>query len=189
MAASRVTPNMISQASMAFAALGLLAFWASAHALGLPRALALILAAVAVQGRLLCNMIDGMVAVEGGRRSPTGPFWNEAPDRVSDVALLWGLGLAAGIPALGLGAGALAVATAYLRELGRAEGMAPDFGGPMAKPQRMAALTGGSVIAAMLPPGSGSFTVLGATLWIVAAGTALTVLLRARRLLAGLGRR
>ena len=45
--------------------------------------------AVAQYG-LLANLLDGLVAVEGGRRSPTGELFNEVPDRVSDVLVLAG---------------------------------------------------------------------------------------------------
>lgn len=182
LAASRVTPNRISQASVGFAAAGFLAFWASAGVEGWARAACLVLAALAMQLRLLCNLLDGMVAIEGGKTSPTGPFWNEAPDRAADILFLAGAGIAAGQPALGLAAAALAVTTAYLRELGRAEGVAPDFSGPMAKPQRMAALTAGTLIAAVAAP----VPVLPVTLSIILAGTAVTVLRRSARLLAAL---
>src|SRR5690606_200735 len=109
------------------AMLGALAFW-GASAVGLPwQAMFLILAALSVQMRLLCNLIDGMVAVEGGKRSASGAFWNEVPDRVADLLFFWGAGVFAGQAPLGLACGALAIATAYLRELGRAEGFAPNF--------------------------------------------------------------
>lgn len=184
LAASEVTPNQISAASVLFAALGLIAFWASTGAL---TPLCLILAALCIQLRLLCNLLDGMVAIEGGKQSRTGPFWNEAPDRAADILFLWGAGLAAGFPALGLGCAALAIATAYLRELGRAEGQPADFSGPMAKQHRMAALTLGSLLAAILPIfATTGATILQATLWLILAGTAATVLRRSLRLLARL---
>jgi phosphatidylglycerophosphate synthase len=62
--------------------------------------------------RLLCNLFDGMVAIEGGRKEADGPFWNEAPDRASDILILAGAGLGAGAVGLGWAAAALAVATA-----------------------------------------------------------------------------
>jgi hypothetical protein len=71
-------------------------------------------------------------------------------------------------------AAALAIATAYIRELGRAEGFAPDFSGPMAKPHRMAVLTIRHLVAALYAP-NGRCT---ATLWIIVAGTAATILRR-----------
>ena len=185
LAASNVTPNRISQASVGFAALGFLLFWAVSATTGILQALCLILAAATVQLRLLCNLLDGMVAIEGGKSAPTGPFWNEAPDRAADALFLAGAGLAAHHPALGLAAAALAIATAYIRELGRAEGFPPDFSGPMAKPHRMAALTIGSLVAVVYAP---AWT-LQATLWIIALGTAATILRRSLRLLSNLDAR
>ena len=183
--ASRVAPNRISQASVGFAALGFLLFWAASASGPILQFLCLILAAATVQLRLLCNLLDGMVAIEGGKSAPTGPFWNEAPDRAADILFLAGAGTAAGCPALGLATAALAVATAYIRELGRAEGFPPDFSGPMAKPHRMAALTLGSVIAAFYA----TEWTLTVTLWIVALGTAATILRRSLRLLSSLNAR
>ena len=177
-----ITPNQISQASTGFAALGFACFAVVPLVPGLMQGLLLILAAATIQARLVCNLIDGMVAVEGGQGTKDGPFWNEAPDRASDLLFLLGAGLAAGNPALGATAAALALATAYVRELGRAEGFPPDFSGPMAKPQRMAALTVGTVIAAFYA----TEWVLTLTLWIVLAGTAVTILRRSLRLIAAL---
>lgn len=166
-----LTPNQISQASMAFAATGFLLYWLSTHG-GFVQFLCLILAAATLQARLVCNLIDGMVAIEGGKGAKDGPFWNEAPDRVSDLLFFAGAGLAAGQPDLGLLVAALAIATAYIRELGRAEGFPPDFSGPLAKPQRMAVLTAGTVLAALYA----TEWTLTVTLWIVIAGTAITVI-------------
>ena len=170
-----VTPNGISIAAMGFALIGGAAFWASSHWTWLA-----IIGALMCQARLLCNLFDGMVAVEGGKGTKDGPFWNEAPDRVSDLLLIGGAGLGAGVPALGFAAAALAVLTAYLRELGRAEGLPPDFGGPMAKPQRMAVLTLAGVVAVIWPP-----AVMWA-LWVIVLGAALTIALRSGRMIRAL---
>jgi phosphatidylglycerophosphate synthase len=169
-----VTPNQISQASMGCAAAGFFLYALSTQGDGFSRFLCLILAAATLQARLVCNLIDGMVAIEGGKGAKDGPFWNEAPDRVSDLLLFAGAGLAAGQPALGLLAAALAIATAYIRELGRAEGFPADFSGPLAKPQRMAVLTTGTVLAAIYA----SEWTLTVTLWIIVAGTAATIFRR-----------
>ncbi|WP_374644545.1 CDP-alcohol phosphatidyltransferase family protein [Tabrizicola sp.] len=169
-----LTPNQISQASMGFAVLGFGLYALSTHGPGVVQFLCLILAAATVQARLVCNLIDGMVAIEGGKGTKDGPFWNEAPDRVSDLLFFAGAGLAAHQPALGLLAAALAIVTAYIRELGRAEGFPPDFSGPLAKPQRMAVLTAGTVLAAFYAT---DWTLI-VTLWIIALGTAATVIRR-----------
>lgn len=172
--AREITPNQISQASMGFAAAGFFLYAFSTQGDGSTQFLCLILAAATLQARLVCNLIDGMVAIEGGKGAKDGPFWNEAPDRVSDLLFLAGAGLAANQPALGLLAASLAIATAYIRELGRAEGFPPDFSGPLAKPQRMAVLTAGTVIAAFYA----SEWTLTVTLWIIILGTAITILRR-----------
>src|SRR5439155_982956 len=107
---------------------------------------------------LLCNLLDGMVAIEGGLQSKSGDVFNEVPDRVSDALILVGAGYATA-PALGLAwAGALgsaaallAVLTAYVRALGAALGTGQDFRGPMAKPHRMAALTAACLAGAFEP--------------------------------------
>ena len=49
----------------------------------------------AQQLELLCNLLDGMVAVEGGLGGPTGPLWNELPDRIADSVFIVALGMAA----------------------------------------------------------------------------------------------
>jgi phosphatidylglycerophosphate synthase len=183
--AKGLTPNQISQASMGFAALGFLLYWLSTQGNGLVQFLCLILAAATLQARLVCNLIDGMVAIEGGKGAKDGAFWNEAPDRASDLLFFAGAGLAGSQPALGLLAAALAIATAYVRELGRAEGFPPDFSGPLAKPQRMAVLTAGTVLAALYA----THWTLTVTLWIIAIGTAATVIRRSWTLIQRLNAR
>lgn len=185
-----VTPNAISQASMGAALVASLAFVASGYVQGAVGVGALlVLGALCCQLRLLCNLFDGMVAVEAGRSAPDGPLWNELPDRVSDLLILAGVGLGIGHPALGMVAGAMAVLTAYTRELGAGLGLPPDFSGPMAKPQRMALVTGAAILAVFEPLFATSGTVLTAALWIVAIGAGLTSLRRAARIRAKLSER
>ena len=180
-----VSPNQISQLAMVFAALGFLAFALSWLAGSILAGLLLLVAAVCCQARLICNLLDGMVAVEGGKAAKDGPFWNEAPDRVSDVLFLCGAGVACGSPLLGAIAAIGALATAYMRELGRAEGLGADFSGPMAKQHRMAVLTAGAVLAAFQPlVWDGS--VLRYALGLIILGTGVTVLRRSWRIIKGL---
>lgn len=181
-----LTPNRISQGSIVFALVACVAFWkSSATGTTLTGAL-LLLAALACQLRLLCNLFDGMVAVEGGKSEPDGPFWNEAPDRAADFLILTGAGLATGQLSLGLTASALAIATAYIRELGRAEKLDADFSGPFAKPQRMALITAGAGLAALETWANGTIYALTIALWITTLGTGFTVLRRSARLIAAL---
>ena len=187
LAKAGASPNLISAASVAFAALGgaLLAL-AGMSSPGV-RAAALIAAAACVQLRLVCNLLDGMVAVEYKRGSTSGPIWNELPDRFSDALFLAGAGACAygsSHPIIGVSLGwiaaVLAVTTAYVRELGRGLGLPADFSGPMAKPQRMAALTITCLVAAFEPlwGGRGEIVLLG--LIVIVLGTALTVARRTR---------
>ena len=96
-------------------------------------------------------MLDGMVAIGRGIASPRGELYNEVPDRVADTAVLAGLGVAAGQPWLGLAAGIAAMATAYVRVLGKAMAGTSDFCGPMAKQHRMAVATALAVWCAVMP--------------------------------------
>lgn len=183
LAATAVTPNRISQASVLAAALAGGAFWLSGLAEGAGARAALLLAgALFCQLRLLCNLLDGMVAVEAGKGGPDGAFWNEVPDRVADVAILVGAGLGAGDAALGWAAASFALLTAYVRAFGGAMGMPADYRGPMAKPHRMAAITLAAAVATLEPLWGGGGAVMTAALWIVAGGAALTALRRAARL-------
>ncbi|CAN0590897.1 unnamed protein product [Ectocarpus sp. 12 AP-2014] len=180
-----VSPNTISQASMAFAALAGFGFWMSGSSNGILYVVCLVVAALGCQFRLLCNLFDGMVAVEGGRGAPDGPFWNEAPDRVADALILVGIGLGTGHAALGWAAAALAIGTAYIRELGSAQALGVDFRGPMAKPQRMALATAMALLAIFVPSVLG-WSVLTIGLWIIVLGTTVTIVRRSLSLVAAL---
>jgi phosphatidylglycerophosphate synthase len=136
--------------------------------------------ALGIQLRLLANMLDGLVAVEGGQASATGALFNELPDRVEDALLIVAAAYAAGVPELGYGATILAVTTAYIRATGGALGLPQDFVGPMAKPHRMFVLTVGAVLSALLP----ELRAMEIALWIIAAGSALTCIVRTRRIAA-----
>lgn len=189
LAATGVTPNQISIASMVFAGLAGLAFWqAGQSADAVTRAVLLIAGAAFCQLRLLCNLFDGMVAVEAGKGAPDGAFWNEFPDRVSDLVIFVGLGYGVDAPALGWAAAALAILTAYVRELGRGCGLPADFSGPMAKPQRMALVTAAALAALLSPLWDGRNELLVAALWLVAIGSAFTALRRSWRIVSALRR-
>lgn len=171
--ATKITANQVSGIGVIISLLGA---WAFVEAPGNPW---LYLAgALAIQLRLLCNMLDGLVAVEGGRKSAYGPLYNEVPDRIEDSVFLAAFGFAAGLLWLGLTAALLAAITAYVRALGGTFGFAQDFRGPMAKPHRMAALTLGSIAALIEALWQGTHWALIVTLWLVTVGTALTIVRR-----------
>jgi phosphatidylglycerophosphate synthase len=169
-----ITPDQISLLGVGFAALG-------AWALVWETRWGLLVGALCVQLRLLCNLLDGMVAVEGGRGSPDGALFNEVPDRLEDSFLIVAAGYAAGLGWLGFTAALLAMFTAYIRVLGGALGFPQDFRGPMAKPHRMAALTVGAVAAFVESLVAPTRYCLALTLIVIAVGALVTA---ARRLAA-----
>ena len=169
--ATGLSANQVSFIGIVIAALGA---WAMIEAPARPWLF--LAAAIAIQLRLLANMLDGMIAVEGGRGGPTGAIWNEFPDRVEDSLFLVAAGYAAELPWLGWLCALLAAVCAYVRLLGGTLGRPQDFGGPMAKPHRMAALTIGCLVSTIW------FGGLQIALGAIAAGTALTIVLRLMRL-------
>jgi phosphatidylglycerophosphate synthase len=167
LARSPLTPNAISVLSIVFAGV------AAAALLWLPWWGAWLCAA-GIQLRLLCNLFDGMVAVEGGKSTPAGALYNEVPDRIADSVLLVALGHAAGLPWAGWAAALLAALTAYIRTLGGALGQPQDFRGPMAKPHRMALMTLACVLAPLELLLYGTRYALLAAVLAIAAGSLLT---------------
>lgn len=173
LARSPLTPNAISVLSIGFAAAG------AAALLWLPPWGAW-LCALGIQLRLLCNLFDGMVAVEGGKSTPTGALYNEVPDRIADSLLLVALGHAAGMPWAGWASALLAALTAYVRTLGGALGLAQDFRGPMAKQHRMALVTLACLVAPFEAMFAGSRHALVVVVLVIAAGSLFTCATRLR---------
>jgi phosphatidylglycerophosphate synthase len=164
-----LTPNAVSVMGIGFAAAG------GACLVLAPQHPWLWLGAAAfIQLRLLANLMDGLVAVEGARKSPTGALFNEFPDRIEDSLLLVAAGYAAAQPVLGWVAALLAMGTAYVRALGASLGLPQDFCGPMAKQHRMALLTLGAMASLVAP-------VLAAVLAIICGGAAVTAVRRLLR--------
>lgn len=166
------TPNQISCFSMLFALLGAVALFFSQSIWSL------IFCAVMVQMRLLCNLFDGMVAVEGGKKTANGAIFNEFPDRVADSLFLIALGYATPFEWLGWLAALLAALTAYIRLFGGSLGLPQRFQGPMAKQQRMAAMTIGCLLASVEIYFNSTIYTLSATLVIITLGTAYTCYVR-----------
>ena len=141
-----VKPNQVSVMSVVFAAGA-----AACLSLGVPSVWAWLGAALCVQMRLVCNLMDGMLAVEGGLKSPSGDLYNEFLDRLADTFILAGLGMAGGTAlsgGLGWVAACGALITACVRMHGASLTGAHDFRGPMAKPHRMALVTCACVLMA-----------------------------------------
>ncbi len=172
-------PNQVSVLSVVFA-LGALACFLSPT----PGALLWLAAAACIQLRLLCNLMDGMLAVEGGLKSPTGDLYNEFPDRLADAVILAGLGWAGGGAAVTLGwlAACGALMTACVRAHGASLTGRHDFRGPMAKPHRMALAT---LICLGMAGLALADTTAPVVLWglaLMVAGIALTLARRLRSL-------
>jgi CDP-diacylglycerol--glycerol-3-phosphate 3-phosphatidyltransferase len=184
LAGSDVMPNQISLASVVFALVGaaLMILW---H-----HPLSSVLAAACVQLRLLCNLLDGMVAIEGGKKSSVGALYNEFPDRVADTLFLVAAGYAIGWPSLGWLAALLAALTAYVRVFGGSLGLVQDFSGVMAKQRRMAALTAGLIAQAAEKLLFGTDRVaLAAMLALIAAGSLVTCATRTMAIASALSAR
>ena len=143
-----------------------------------------LLSAVGIQCRLLCNLFDGMVAVEGGKGTPSGELFNDIPDRVADPMILVAAGYATSVVpwamAIGWAAGLGAVMTAYVRTLSAAIGAPVNFCGPMAKQHRMAVMTVACVLTAAEHWASTQGWSLLVALIVVVIGCAITAGRRAR---------
>jgi len=186
-----VRPNVISLASVGFSAIAGLALLATFWICSGWSTIALLLAAAAaIQLRLLCNLMDGMVAVEGGMGGPLGDLYNDLPDRFADVFILLGAGFAVRDFELGVLDGATlgwlatlaAVLTAYVRVLGAQAGAQQHFLGPMAKPHRMAVMTLACLLAAGERLLGWQPRVLAAALALVVLGCLVTIVRRLRRI-------
>jgi phosphatidylglycerophosphate synthase len=187
-ARSGLRPNQISVLSVAWALLGAAALVGAGqvNAVGW-RANLLLGAGFCVQMRLLCNLLDGMVAVEGGWRTKSGEIYNELPDRISDLLLLTAAGYATRWTGwereLGCAAAALAVFVAYIRAMGGQVGVAPQFCGPMAKQQRMFLLTASCALTILELSFGWTTRSMTCILVLIAVGSVWTALRRAMRIL------
>jgi phosphatidylglycerophosphate synthase len=163
-----LTADAISILSLLFAAAG------AAALLTLRQPWNLFACAAGIQLRLLCNLLDGMVAIEGGRKSKVGVLYNEVPDRIADSLFLVALGYGIGMPWLGWLAALAAAVTAYIRVLGGTFGLAQDFRGPLAKQHRMAVMTAGCLLGIGEWHWDGGQRILEAAAWIIAIGAIVT---------------
>ena len=185
-----VAPNAISIASLGFATVAGICLGWTPHAEGITRAALFLVAAAGIQLRLLCNMLDGLVAIEGGRKTVYGEIFNDMPDRFADVVILVGAGYSIANFSwgreLGWLAAVLAVMTAYIRLLGGSLGVEQYFLGPMAKPHRMALLTAACVFSVFENYfGLGGQT-MALALALMVAGMLVTCVRRTLRIVADL---
>mgnify|MGYP003132866665 CR=1 FL=1 len=170
-----ITPNQISLASIVFSAFAAFFFFLFpfANVAGL-WALA-ILVPLCLFGRGLCNIFDGLVAIEGSKFTASGELFNDVPDRISDVLIIVACGYACGIPELGWLAATLSVITAYARTLSRSIGAPSDFQGPMGKVPRMAVVGITAFLTPMEFMSFGSFILLKLGLVAITIGCVITI--------------
>jgi phosphatidylglycerophosphate synthase len=187
LATNGVRPNAVSVAGVGFALASGAAFYLSSGFADGSRAALLLAAAAAIQLRLLCNLLDGMLAVEEGLKSRTGEIFNDLPDRVADVLILVGAGYAVRELAygatLGWAAAVAAVFTAYVRVLGGSLGLTQHFTGPMAKQHRMFALTVVTLLAAIEALLDTPSRAIPAGLAVIVIGSVATAVRRTWRVL------
>ncbi|MBC7783682.1 MAG: CDP-alcohol phosphatidyltransferase family protein [Burkholderiales bacterium] len=187
LAARRISPNIISVFSVVC---GLVAGAALVATRLTPQPividLLLLLAIIGIQARLVCNLLDGMVAVEGklsGGR--LGEIFNDLPDRIADPIVLISAGICAGGQSgliMGFCATIGALLTAYVRVLGKSIGAKAHFAGPMAKQHRMAVLTTACAISIVAVWGDARMLhwIMIIALAVICVGCVITVLNRLR---------
>lgn len=187
LARAGIRPNFISVAGTFFAAGAGVSFWfAGQTSHDWHWSVLLILAVAGMQLRLLCNLFDGMVAIEGGFKTKAGEIFNELPDRFSDAFIF--IGAAYSFPAftwtfeLGWAAAVLAVITAYVRALGASMGADQHFIGPMAKQQRMALMTAACVVGAAAPFWDCLANAIPVALGLIVIGCIITIFRRCNRI-------
>lgn len=178
-----ITPNQISIMSVIFAFFAAVAFViVGKYEKPLSQIIILILASIFIQCRLLCNLFDGMVAVEGNVKSNSGEIFNDFPDRLADPLILIGTGYAISFitwgTILGWTAGVLAILTAYTRLLGVSAGTKQYFCGPMAKQHRMAIITIASLLSILEFLKTFKGYILFSALCIIVLGCTVTIFRR-----------
>ncbi len=182
-----VQPNTISVASAAFAAGSGLCLWSAGKSGNAVTPWLFLGAALLMQMRLLCNLFDGMVAIEGGFKTKSGEIFNELPDRFADAFIFIGAGYSLPasdwMPWQGWLGAVLSVLTAYVRALGASAGASQQFCGPMAKQQRMAVMTLTCLASAVLAWLDIAFPLMMWALGFIAAGCVVTVFRRALRII------
>ena len=186
-----ISPNAVSLFSIVAASAAAVCFWQASNV-----PLLLWIAPAFCYVRLYCNMLDGMVALEGGTASPRGEIFNDFPDRVSDVLIFVGVAFCGLVtPSLGLLGAVAAVFVAYTGVLGQAVGVQREFSGIMSKQWRMMALHAGAWVQAgalaakwtpNLPLG---MTIFDAALIGILLGCLQTIFVRLRRIVAAIDRK
>jgi len=174
-----IKPNWISWLSVVFAGGAGTCLVLAGRSDAEPASALVVLSVMLIACRLLCNLFDGMVAVEGGLGTKSGEIFNDLPDRISDPIIIVCAGYAIrdlrfGIE-LGWLAGLLSVLTAYARMLAGATGATQVFLGPMAKQHRMAVLTAALLAFAVAARWTCHGYIVAVALGVIALGCAITI--------------
>lgn len=180
-----ISPNQISVLSTIFSLIAAYGFYKLREH---PDSLWSLLVVAGIQLRLFCNLMDGLVAVEGGKKSVLGDLFNDIPDRISDALIFIGLGYSISSHFLGWHlawlAGLLSISTAYVRYVGAATVNYHFYLGPMAKQHRMALLT----VSSLLTPFCGGIeslknnNLLYLTLLLINFGLIVTLVRRTKKI-------
>ena len=180
------TPNQISVTSLIFSLVGSVCLVLAPSQSRTTASLLFIATTICIQLRLVCNLLDGLMAVEGGKKTKAGEIFNEFPDRIADVVLFVCAGYSIYfLPyaiQLGWACAVAAVLTAYVRVFGGAMGLPQDFCGPMAKQQRMAVLTGACILSAIEQLLAWPPRIMFLALCIVLIGSLITAIRRTLRI-------
>lgn len=143
----RVHPDYLTFGALVLSVLGGAALYGSVQAAWL-----LLLVPVVVLTRTALNALDGLVARGTGLARPWGEVLNEVCDRLSDVALFAGVGLASGSSSVLAACVIVAMLlSSYVGVLSKAAGSKRQYGGIMGKADRMIYLGIASVVAFLLP--------------------------------------
>ncbi|QDY79180.1 CDP-alcohol phosphatidyltransferase family protein [Streptomyces qinzhouensis] len=142
----------------------------------LPAPLAALPVAVLLAARLACANLDGAVARDTGRTGPRGALNNELGDRAADLLMLAGFLTLAPLWLVAV-AGLAATLPSWVSLAGAAAGAPRLNGGPVGKTERC-------LLAVVAAAGGWAVPVLA----VLAAGSALTALLRLARLRTELAR-
>jgi CDP-diacylglycerol---glycerol-3-phosphate 3-phosphatidyltransferase len=128
-----VHPDVITCAGVVCAGLLGVALFASGH-----WSLLVVAVPPLAIGRLAANALDGLVARHTGLAHPRGEFFNECCDRISDILVFVGLAFSLHVIAsLAWGVLVLALLSSYVGITAKAAGGKRQFGGLLAKADRM----------------------------------------------------
>ena len=145
---SHVHPDLITLTGLTCAGL----MGAALAASGRWPLLALFVAPLAI-GRLAANALDGLVARRTGLARPWGEVYNECSDRLSDSLVFVGLACNSHvISTLAWGVLVLILLNSYLGTVAKAAGGKRQFGGFLAKADRMIYIAVFSLVVLFLGP-------------------------------------